>query len=78
MLKKLFIATAVTATLSVPLAAFASADPSDENPGVPGTIGSTPGSLVKDYNQAGQPIGAPGHLLGPGKGFSSVGQQQGK
>jgi hypothetical protein len=77
MLKKLLIATAAAAAIAVPLAAVASADPTNSN-GVPGTnSGVTPGSLVKGYNQSGQPLGPPGPLLGPEHGFSSLGHLQG-
>ena len=77
MIKKLLVAAAAAGALSVPLAGLAAADPSPTNPGVPGAPGlngNSPGSFVKDYNQAGAPAGPVGKILGPANGFSDFGQ----
>ena len=65
MLKKLFVTAAAAAAVSVPLAGAAWADPTGDNPGVPGNIGSgnSPGSIISDFAKAGERIPpAPGPL----------------
>jgi hypothetical protein len=42
MIKKVLVSVIAAGALSVPLAGVAAADPSPDNPGVPGNIGGTP------------------------------------
>ena len=79
MLKKLFVAAAAAAAVSVPLAGVAGADPAPDNPGLPGNIGGrSPGSVISQAAQ--QPGSVPdvvseitdGYQRTPGEAVKSV------
>lgn len=69
-LKKLLVVAATAATVSVPLAELAAADPSPSNPGVPGNIrgDSPPGQIISQVlvpqpGSTASVIGPPGQSL---------------
>jgi hypothetical protein len=64
MLKKVLVTVIAAGTLSVPLAGVAMADPSNNNPGVPGNVNSQSGGFL--------PATPPGQLIQ--QGFVAPGQ----
>jgi hypothetical protein len=68
MFKKLLVSVMAAGAVSIPLAGIASADPTPDNPGVPGNIGGiSPGSAIKQVAKAPGPasasFGPPGHAV---------------
>ena len=68
MFKKLLVSVMAAGAVSIPLAGIASADPTPDNPGVPGNIGGiSPGSAIKQVAKmpgpASAPFGPPGHAV---------------
>lgn len=52
MLRKFVTSVVITVSASIPFAGIAAADPTSDNPGVPGNIGGvSPGSVIREIAQ---------------------------